>query len=52
MDKKEVLDILYWISLGVWLTCLFITIGYGNSIPMWISLIVMNVLNFARRDYN
>lgn len=49
MDKKEVLDILFWISLGVWVTCLFISIFYGNHIPMWVALIVMNVLNFARR---
>ena len=37
------------VSLGVWVTCLFITICYGNQIPMWVALSVMNVLNFARR---
>ena len=54
MCKEDILDIistLYWISLGAWLTCLFITIFYDNSIPMWISLIVMNSLNFTRIAY-
>ena len=45
---KDILTILYWISLGVWVTCLFIAIFYGNQIPMWIALIVMNVFNMWR----
>ena len=45
---KDVLTWLCFISLGVWMTCLFITIFYNNSIPMWIALIVMNVLNMWR----
>lgn len=35
---------LYYISVGVWMTSLFITAYYGNSIPMWISLIIMDIL--------
>ena len=38
----------YFISLGIWITCLFIAIFYCNTIPMWISLIVMNVLSLSR----
>lgn len=49
---KEILDYLYFISLGVWATCLFITACYDNSIPMWISLVVMTTLNFARQGYS
>jgi len=48
-DKEKVLNNLFWVSLGVWATCLFITVCYGNSIPMWIALIVMNALNILRR---
>ena len=47
---KDILTALYWVSLGVWITCLFITICYSNQIPMWISLIVMNVLDMWRRS--
>ena len=45
---EDILTILYWISLGVWIAGLFITIFYSNQIPMWIALIVMNVLNMWR----
>lgn len=40
---KEVFEFLYDVSLGAWFTSLFITIYYGNSIPMWITLVVMNI---------
>lgn len=46
--KKEILTYLYFTLLGIWITCLFITVCYDNSIPMWISLIVMNVVNMWR----
>ena len=42
--KKEILKFLHAVSIGVWGTCLFITIFYDNAIPMWISLVVMEVL--------
>lgn len=45
---KDVMTILYWISLGVWITCCFITIFSNNQIPMWIALVVMNVINIWR----
>lgn len=48
--KKDILTYLYFISLGVWSTCLFITVCYDNSIPMWISLIAMNVLNIWKNS--
>lgn len=48
-DKKKVLNNLFWASVGVWATCCIITICYDNSIPMWIAVIVMNVLNYAKR---
>ena len=42
--KKEILEFLHAVSIGVWGTCLFITLFYDNAIPMWVSLVVMNVL--------
>ena len=45
---KDIITYLYFISLGIWITCLFIAIFYCNTIPMWISLIVMNVLSLSR----
>lgn len=48
---KEVLTILYYISIGAWITTLVITVYTGVSLPMWIALIVMNGLNFARMDW-
>lgn len=47
--KYEVLNNLYFLSMGVWATSLFITAFYDNPIPMWISLIIMNIL-FALRN--
>lgn len=46
--KKEILKFLHAVSIGVWGTCLFITIFYDNALPMWISLIVMEVLNVLK----
>ena len=42
--KKEILEFLHAVSIGVWSTCLFITIFYDNAIPMWVSLVIMEVL--------
>lgn len=49
--KKDILTYLYFILLGVWVTCLFIAVCYDNSIPAWISLIVMNLLYVWRIGY-
>lgn len=46
---KAVFEFLYAVSLGAWITSLFITTYYNNSIPMWILLVVMNVL-FVLKD--
>lgn len=48
---KEIFKFLYAVSLGVWLTGLFITVCYDNSVPMWISLIVMNVFNILKEEW-
>ena len=42
--KKELFKFLHAVSLGAWSTSLFINIFYDNPIPMWILLVVMNVL--------
>lgn len=41
-NLKKIFELLYYISTGAWVTSLFITIYYDNSIPMWILLVVMN----------
>lgn len=48
-NRYEVFNNLYYLSIGVWVASLFITVFYNNSIPMWISLIITNVL-LALRD--
>lgn len=45
MNITEIFKFLYAVSLGVWTTSLFITVFYDNSIPMWISLVVMNIFD-------
>ena len=42
---KEILRLLYHISIGAWFTSLFIALCYDNSIPMWILLFAMNAFN-------
>lgn len=42
--------ILYHISLGMWIMGGYIAVAYDDPIPMWVLLIVMNILNFASRD--
>lgn len=42
---KEIFELLYYISIGAWVTSLFITLHYNNSIPMWILLVVMNAFH-------
>ena len=49
MDKKNTLNNLFWASVGVWVTCGFIAVCYDNSIPMWVALIVMNALYYAKQ---
>jgi len=44
----KIFGFLYAVSLGVWITSLFIYTCYDNSIPMWISLVAMNVFNALR----
>lgn len=48
---KEIFKFLHAVSLGAWLTSLFITIYYNNAIPMWIFLIVMNVFDILKREW-
>ena len=40
---KELFKFFFAVSLGAWITSLFITIFYHNSIPMWILVTVMNI---------
>ena len=47
---KDILTTLFWISLGIWIACLFITIFYDNSIPMWISVVVMDAIYVWRNN--
>lgn len=49
--KKELFNFLYAVSLGAWITSMFITTYYDNSIPMWILLVVMNVF-YALKETN
>lgn len=48
MEKKEILEILYWVSLVIWVVTLFITVCTGFSLPMWLACVVMNGFNVAR----
>ena len=48
--RKELFKFLHAVSLGVWCTSMFITICYDNSIPMWISLIVMNIFSILKDE--
>lgn len=41
---KKVFDFLYHVSIGVWVTSMFMAVYYGNRIPMWVALVVMNTL--------
>lgn len=45
---REVFKFLYPVSVGVWVTSLFITACYNNSIPMWVSLVAMNAFNILK----
>lgn len=40
---REVYGFLYDVSLGVWIASLFIAGCYDNVVPMWISLVIMNI---------
>jgi len=39
---------LYYVSVGIWCMSIFINVTYNDSAPMWISLVIMNVLNGLR----
>lgn len=48
---KEIFKFLHAVSLGAWLTSLFITIYYDNAIPMWILLVVMNAFDILKKEW-
>ena len=48
---KEVFKFLHAVSLGAWLTSLFICIYYDNAVPMWILLVVMNIFNILKNEW-
>ena len=48
--RKELFKFFHAVSFGVWCTSMFIAIFYDNSIPMWISLIVMNILSILKDE--
>lgn len=50
--KKELFKLLYAVSLGAWMTSMFIAACYDNPIPMWVLLVIMNVLYILKEKYN
>ncbi|MDD5980158.1 MAG: hypothetical protein PUC23_03500 [bacterium] len=50
--KKELFKFLYAVSLGAWMTSMFIATYYDNVLPMWILLVVMNGFNILKEIYN
>ena len=47
--KKEIFEFLWAISFGAWIVSFFVVfICYHNLIPMFVSIIAMNVFNLLR----